>query len=192
VTPRKGTTFHGRICAKHPNGAGLRYAKRHACWFCSREWAQKWVSKDPAFARAVFQASAQRFRDNHVEQERARSRKRHHADPAKAARKMAHWRENNRDKARAADRNWRVANPDRVREIKNGRRKECQSPNLGAENRARIKAIYAAADRLGLEVDHVVPMQHKLVCGLHVWHNLQLLDLQHNRAKGNRHWPDMP
>ena len=41
-------------------------------------------------------------------------------------------------------------------------------------------------------VDHIVPLQSKLVCGLHVEHNLQVIPSVQNIRKGNRYWPDMP
>ena len=42
------------------------------------------------------------------------------------------------------------------------------------------------------QVDHIVPLQHPLVQGLHVEHNLQVIPAIHNQRKGNRVWPDMP
>lgn len=42
------------------------------------------------------------------------------------------------------------------------------------------------------DVDHIVPLRSKLVCGLHAETNIQVIPAASNRAKGNRHWPDMP
>lgn len=41
-------------------------------------------------------------------------------------------------------------------------------------------------------VDHIVPLQSKLVCGLHVECNLRVIPGVDNFKKGNRYWPDMP
>ena len=55
-----------------------------------------------------------------------------------------------------------------------------------------IGEAYLEAAYMGLQVDHIIPLRNKLVCGLHTWDNLQLLDPIKNNQKGNRHWPDMP
>jgi hypothetical protein len=55
-----------------------------------------------------------------------------------------------------------------------------------------VNKIYAMATKFGFEVDHIVPLQSKLVCGLHCWDNLQLLSRQENAKKLNITWPDMP
>lgn len=40
--------------------------------------------------------------------------------------------------------------------------------------------------------DHIVPLNHPLVCGLHCEANIRIVLLTENLAKGNRTWPDMP
>lgn len=57
--------------------------------------------------------------------------------------------------------------------------------------RWKIDLVYAVAALTGKEVDHIVPINHPLVCGLHVEWNLQALTPAENRAKGNNWWPDM-
>jgi hypothetical protein len=41
-------------------------------------------------------------------------------------------------------------------------------------------------------VDHIVPLQSPLVCGLHAHTNLQVIPGALNVRKLNRQWPDMP
>jgi hypothetical protein len=56
----------------------------------------------------------------------------------------------------------------------------------------KIMYVYKKAREFGFDVDHVVPLVSPLVCGLHVWENLQLMDSTCNKQKGNKEWPDMP
>ena len=58
-------------------------------------------------------------------------------------------------------------------------------------NESAIKSIYAKAKSLtkdtGIEyhVDHIVPIRHPLVCGLHVEHNLRVITKSENSQKSN-------
>ena len=52
-------------------------------------------------------------------------------------------------------------------------------------NREKILEVYLKARELGMHVDHIVPLNHELVCGLHNEFNLQLLPPDQNIAKSN-------
>ena len=59
-------------------------------------------------------------------------------------------------------------------------------------NKEKIKEIYKQAVKLtestGIryEVDHIIPLTNKLVCGLHNEFNLQILPMSENRLKNNK------
>jgi hypothetical protein len=60
----------------------------------------------------------------------------------------------------------------------------------------RIRSIYQHAQCLSEltgvkhQVDHEIPLQHPMVCGLHVPENLRVVTEKHNYAKKNRWCPD--
>ena len=49
-----------------------------------------------------------------------------------------------------------------------------------------IAAIYRQAKALGKTVDHIVPLNNRLVCGLHCEDNLRIVSAEENRKKGNK------
>lgn len=60
------------------------------------------------------------------------------------------------------------------------------------QSQKEINSYYKSAKINGMEVDHIVPINSDLVCGLHCIDNFQLLTRSENASKGNRYWPDMP
>jgi hypothetical protein len=92
---------------------------------------------------------------------------------------------------------WRKRNPDKVAAAHAKRRAQKQTAiPLWADMKA-VERVYGEAAKLrasGLDchVDHIVPLQSSLVCGLHWEGNLRIIGGRENISKGNRHWPDMP
>ena len=118
---------------------------------------------------------------------------------------------------KARTKQWALDNPERKRQarekyrhIQRDRAREAYDENprrflafAAARRRATRLAIPKWADRKaivqfyencpkGMEVDHIVPLRHELVCGLHCESNLQYLTKAENCAKSNHWWPDMP
>lgn len=114
--------------------------------------------------------------------------------------------------ADAAVKRWKLANPERAREhvrtkiarkpdlykainrAKTKRYRERHPDRVAADQKAngaaRMRCLYAVARAyrdagIPCEVDHVIPLKHRLVCGLHAFTNLNLVPTATNRAKRN-------
>lgn len=120
---------------------------------------------------------------------------------------------NNRQKILDRAAVWKIENPERFKKnqadwrIRVGHRRAAQVAARRAitlkgtpkwANQFFIDEIYDLAQlrtrHLGIKhhVDHIVPLRHPLVCGLHVENNMRVIPGAENLKKGNRHWPDMP
>lgn len=101
------------------------------------------------------------------------------------------WAEKNRDRSRSMKRAWKKSNPEWV-SVSAAKRRAAQLNAIPKwADLEAIKRIYERARKLGMHVDHIVPLVSKYVCGLHVENNLQIISPAENYAKNNRHWPDM-
>jgi len=98
------------------------------------------------------------------------------------------YRQNKREYAKAHYRKNRAAHFLRGRQ----RRQLIKKATIMSPEKERlVKLLYLEAQRLTLEtgieyvVDHIVPLKHRLVCGLHAYANLQCITAEQNRLKGN-------
>lgn len=98
------------------------------------------------------------------------------------------WRDKNAERIKIVAKRWYLLNPAKRREAVRRRDFSRISATPSWANRRAIVDIYNRAIELGLHVDHIVPLKHDLVCGLHVEWNLQLLTTKENRQKHNK-WP---
>lgn len=130
-------------------------------------------------------------------------------DPDAYNRRFERWKTKNPDRYAAYQLAYRMANIARKSEYA----KENQARRTAMQNMRRAKKINATPAWANLKivdefyslaalmnkfsdqkfhVDHIVPLQNKLVCGLHNEFNLQILTARANIIKGNRVWPGMP
>lgn len=127
--------------------------------------------------------------------------------------KMSLYYESNKEEIKNRSSLWAINNSDRVKHnqseyrIKNSikrceqsakRRSAIPSSTPTWANEFFLREAYSLArlrtKTLGFKwhVDHIVPLNSKIVCGLHVEYNLQVIPGAENLSKGNRHWPNMP
>jgi hypothetical protein len=112
--------------------------------------------------------------------------------------KQAAYQKLNRPKMNVANAKYSRAHPD-IRNAMAAKRRAAKfraTPAWADTN--KIRAIYSRSAALTKttgnvhHVDHIVPLQSDVVCGLHCEANLQVLLGTENTRKHNRHWPDMP
>jgi len=147
--------------------------------------------------RSQFRKSSAAWRARNPDKVRSANK-----SPASIGR-LKRWAANNPGKGAEYSKRYRAKNPDKIK-VANARRRKSKpwlfahhamlrkarllraTPPWG--NLAEIKAFYRWAPD-GHHVDHVIPLVHPLVCGLHVPANLQYLPAADNLRKRNEWHP---
>jgi hypothetical protein len=178
--------------ASKERGAAWRAANRERLNAWNREWYAKNREKVRVLRKAAY-------------------------DPVKRKKQSAESYARRKDKVIARHKKWRADNPEKCKELKRdwieknkeyylARSAEFESVKRATARQATpkwankffMREIYHLAQlrtkHLGVKysVDHIVPLQSKTVCGLHVENNLKIIPSNLNISKGNRVWPDMP
>lgn len=171
----------------------------YSCRVCSNAKVRKWREDNP----------------ESFEKSQRASEKKYWAKPENKERHRKHsktYRTRHQEKSKQASKNYKKRNPDKEiayrkvydkihRAEKNARYWKYQAAKRKAipawSELKAVSIIYAKCARLtkwlevAHNVDHIVPLQSDLVCGLHCEANLRIVPQTENLSKGNRHWPDM-
>lgn len=174
---------YGRVCLKHPELSGKRAYGR--CTGCRAEATKSWKKKNEG--RAVEYAN--KWRANNPDKVAAHKAADRKNNSQSIRTRAAKYRSMNKDKTNATHARWRAANPEKVRANRK-HQNTVRDRMIGGQviatvfKKETLKFYEECPD--GFQVDHVVPLIHKLVCGLHAPWNLQYLTPQQNAAKGNK------
>jgi hypothetical protein len=201
--------FTGKEC---PHGhVAKRNTKSGVCYECltiaRRNYMRKLREEQPERVKKQKAGHYERRKEHII----ARVRRRYRAEPEKHREAARVYAKEHRVEARNRAKNWRVANPEWKRELDakfyrenrglvNSYKAQYRAARLQAtpiwltkEHRKAIVAFYMAAKKLsegtGIEheVDHIVPLQGKTVCGLHAPWNLRVIPQTENNAR-SRIW----
>lgn len=164
-----------------------RLVSNATCLDCQLATNVRGRQRDPERFRRYSRETGQRFKEAHPGYSAAIARKHAH----KRAAYRAAWVRANRDRVLAAKRRWKARNAAWAAAWARKRAARLHRATpwwLSPEQHAQMEAVYVEASRRGPDwhVDHIIPLNGKTVCGLHVPWNLQLLPAVENMRKGNR------
>jgi hypothetical protein len=114
------------------------------------------------------------------------------ANPERCIEIAKAWAAENPDKVNQKARTWRALNPHKVNAQSAKRRMVVDQAIPAWADLKEIQGFYKEAKRLEIQtgikhhVDHDIPLRHRLVCGLHVAANLQILTATENLKKKNK------
>lgn len=171
---------------------------------CSKKGCSKTARKVTGICRPCYQAD---YRKNNAEKRAAYAKEYHkdyylrnkeqileknrawfRANPERKKELYREWCKNNPEKYKARVKRLREQNAEYYKQYNRsyGRKKRVKEATPKWVDKKQLKKIYMERPE-GFHVDHVIPINGKGVCGLHVPWNLQYLPASVNIKKGNKY-----
>jgi 5-methylcytosine-specific restriction endonuclease McrA len=170
--------YTGKLCLN--NHDSKRKTVNGVCYACALKNTSKWLKDRPEYSK------------NRAKKWQEENHEKHKAQHSKRCKK---YNEANKQAVYETHKKYRQAN--RAKILSWTRKRQANKINatplwLNNEHLKQIECKYSVAEMLnkhGVEkyqVDHIIPLQNKAVCGLHVPWNLQVITATENRKKGNK------
>lgn len=158
--------------------------KRYAKGLCKSHYNKSVLNPD------VKKAADHAYYVEHLDQAKAQGKLWRDANRARKQAQNREYAAKNVERMREKTRAWKQANPGKVASsvrLRNTREKRQMPPWADREAVARM---YEVARACGESVDHIIPLKHPLVSGLHVETNMRVIPLIDNLRKNNRFNPE--
>jgi hypothetical protein len=192
----KKCDFGGDI-SNFSKSKGCKWDRSHTCKKCASKYIKE-MSKKKSYkeTREKYVASGKKKdaskRYNDSEKGKNTNSKYYKDNKVKIDAANKKYAKENKDIVNKATKKYAKNNPHITAKSKVKRRtiEKLSTPIWSEDN--KIKEVYVGAKRLetitGIkyEIDHIVPLNGKNVCGLHVFANLQILESTLNREKSNK------
>ena len=168
-----------------------------------REWRAANLEQVKAMKRAYAESNKDMLKEYkaawfQANKDRTKEARNAAAASPKNIAKRAEWARNNKTKVREIAKKYRQAHKiDAAAACRKRQAAKLNATPAWATDRAMQQHYMFAryfSDTFGVpfHVDHVVPLQSKLVCGLHTEHNLAVIPATWNHRKSNTVWPGHP
>lgn len=136
------------------------------CKHCKNEYYKVWQQSNPDKIAKI----GKRYRDKNLDKERNRAKRYARLNPNKIRLKNKIYRTNNQSQYNFYE------------SVRRAKKKDARPDWVDMD---QLQAIYDNCPS-GYQVDHIVPLQHSDVSGLHVPWNLQYLTTKQNQQKSNK------
>lgn len=164
------------------------------CKPCMKSYKQQYETKN----KEKITAYGLKYRQENKEKLREKF-KQNYSKPEVRERHLARgqwWRESRQDAYKEGQRAWRENNPEKLAHYSAYHRalRKQAIPNWYSEfddfvvkEAYRLSRLRAKFTGILWEVDHIIPIAGRTVCGLHVWNNFAVIPASENRSKFNRY-----
>lgn len=156
----------------------------------SKEYRNAYLAKWREKNRDKTRAAQKRYYDKNKELCDSKVKACHLKNRKYYSLKAIEWQKSNPDKVIASrKRHYQKNSAKEIAKVRRrqGRIKHCEI-FMNAGELAEIQGLYDFCRIFkGFEVDHIIPLNGKLVSGLHVLSNLQVIPVHENRSKQNKY-----